>query len=243
MMEKLLFRVNEFEGPLDLILHLLSKNQMSIYEIEISSLLSQYMDAIRDMQEHKLDIASEFLEMASRLVYIKTVSLLPRHETEAEQAKGELVGQLLEYQSCKQAAALLAVRFEGWKTFVRPPEEIRMDKTYRTVHPPRQLAAAYLDAVGKARRKLPPRPAVFTPLVAAPMVSVSSRVIHILRGIYHTGKMKLDDLFSASRSRSEMVASFLAVLELVKGGRLRLEEEDTQIVFVGKNRRKLKHTD
>ena len=105
-MEKLTFKVNEYEGPLDLILALLSKHQIEICDINISDLLEQYMACIRTLQEHQMEVASEFLEMASRLVYIKTASLLPREEKE-EDPRAELVGQLLEYQSCKQAAALL----------------------------------------------------------------------------------------------------------------------------------------
>ena len=94
-MEKLTFKVNEYEGPLDLILALLSKHQIGIYDINISDLLEQYMAYIRTLRENQMEIASEFLEMASRLVYIKTASLLPRYEKE-EDPRAELVGQLLE---------------------------------------------------------------------------------------------------------------------------------------------------
>lgn len=79
-MEKLTFKVNEYEGPLDLILALLSKHQIGIYDINISDLLEQYMAYIRTLRENQMEVASEFLEMASRLVYIKTASLLPRYE-------------------------------------------------------------------------------------------------------------------------------------------------------------------
>lgn len=119
-MEKLTFKVNEYEGPLDLILALLSKHQIGIYDINISDLLEQYMAYIRTLRENQMEVASEFLEMASRLVYIKTASLLPRYEKE-EDPRAELVGQLLEYQSCKQAAALLRLRDTGWSVFTRAP--------------------------------------------------------------------------------------------------------------------------
>ena len=83
-MEKLTFKVNEYEGPLDLILALLSKHQIGIYDINISDLLEQYMAYIRTLRENQMEVASEFLEMASRLVYIKTASLLPRYEKEED---------------------------------------------------------------------------------------------------------------------------------------------------------------
>ena len=92
-MEKLTFKVNEYEA-------LLSKHQIGIYDINISDLLEQYMAYIRTLRENQMEVASEFLEMASRLVYIKTASLLPRYEKE-EDPRAELVGQLLEYQSCR----------------------------------------------------------------------------------------------------------------------------------------------
>ena len=101
-MEQLSFRTAEFEGPLDLLLHLIAKHKLDIYDVQISALLEQYMAYIRAAQDADLELASEFLEMASRLVYIKTVSLLPRHEEESRQLKTELQGQLLEAQVCLQ---------------------------------------------------------------------------------------------------------------------------------------------
>ena len=233
---QLSFRVtDEYEGPLDLILALIAKHQLNIWDIEISSLLEQYMAYIHARQQQDLEVASEFLEMASRLVYIKTVSLLPRHEEEQEKAKAELVGQLLEYQACKAAAALLGDRGEdGFGTFPHPQEEIPVDTTYRLTHPAALLAKSYWEALGRGKRRLPPQPAVFTPLVAAPVVSVGSRIIHILRLLYQTATIRLSGLFSRSRSRSEAVATFMAVLELMKAKRIRLVQEDTTILFLGR---------
>lgn len=147
-MEKLTFKVNEYEGPLDLILALLSKHQIGIYDINISDLLEQYMAYIRTLRENQMEVASEFLEMASRLVYIKTASLLPRYEKE-EDPRAELVGQLLEYQSCKQAAALLRLRDTGWSVFTRAPMPLEIDPTYRRRHPISELANAYWSACGR----------------------------------------------------------------------------------------------
>ena len=118
-MEKLTFKVNEYEGPLDLILALLSKHQIDIYDINISDLLEQYMGVIRTLQESDMEVASEFLEMASRLVYIKTASLLPRCEKE-DDPRAELVGQLLEYQSCKRRGAEGTASESGNWTCIRP---------------------------------------------------------------------------------------------------------------------------
>ena len=155
-MEQLSFRTAEFEGPLDLLLHLIAKHKLDIYDVQISALLEQYMAYIRAAQDADLELASEFLEMASRLVYIKTVSLLPRHEEESRQLKTELQGQLLEYQVCKQMAAELGERGQRFRRFVRPPEKIEADTAYRLTHPVKLLCDAYRDAVGRGLRRLPP---------------------------------------------------------------------------------------
>ena len=235
-MEKLTFKVNEYEGPLDLILALLSKHQIDIYDINISSLLEQYMVYIRTLQEHQMEVASEFLEMASRLVYIKTASLLPHCEKE-DDPRAELVGQLLEYQSCKQAAALLRLRDTGWSVFTRAPMPLEIDPTYRRRHPVDELTAAYWSACGRGKRRLPPQEAAFTPRVTKPVGSVASRIMHLLRGFYRRGKVSLQNIWADNRDRSELVATFMAVLELLKAGRVHLAEDDTALVFAGRESR------
>ena len=117
MAEQLSFKVAQVEGPLDLILQLISKHKLNIYDIEITKLLEQYMDYIQQVQSQQMEIASEFLEMASRLVYIKSVSLLPKHEELEEQLKQELTGQLIEYTLCRQVAQLLKKRYVGDELF------------------------------------------------------------------------------------------------------------------------------
>ena len=225
-MEKLTFKVNEYEGPLDLILALLSKHQIGIYDINISDLLEQYMAYIRTLRENQMEVASEFLEMASRLVYIKTASLLPRYEKE-EDPRAELVGQLLEYQSCKQAAALLRLRDTGWSVFTRAPMPLEIDPTYRRRHPVSELTNAYWSACGRGKRRLPPQETVFTPLVTKPMVSVASR-----------GRASLQSIWADNHDRSELVATFMAVLELLKAGRVHLTDDDTELVFAGREKKK-----
>ena len=105
-MEKLSYKLEVFEGPMDLLLHLITKHKIDIYDIPIVELVDQYTEYVRAMQEENMDIASEFLEMAARLVYMKTVSLLPKHE-EIEQLKEELAGELLEYEVCRQIEEFL----------------------------------------------------------------------------------------------------------------------------------------
>lgn len=223
-MEKISYKLPSFEGPLDLLLYLISKNKLNIYDIQISSLLDQYMEHINAMKEEDMDVASEFLEMAARLVYIKTVSLLPKHE-EAEELKRELTGQLLEYQECKQVAQQLAEQI-SFDVFTRQQEAIEYDMTYQRRHSAAELVSAYLNAAGRGKRKLPPPPEAFSDLVTRKVVSVASRILYVLRSLWKRREMPYDDLFESSREKSELVATFLAVLELVRGKRVRIEEAE-----------------
>lgn len=229
-MEKLSFRSGDFEGPLDLLLHLIAKHKMDIRDIQISDLLEQYLAAIQKMQEQDLEIASEFLEMASRLVYLKTVTLLPRHEEESARLKQELQGQLLEYQVCKMVAMELGQMGKGFSRFVRAPAKLEaVDMTYTLQHSPYTIYNAYQDAIGRGRRKLPPPAQAFSGIVARRMVSVKSRIIYILTRLYQTGKDSYMGLFEESEGRGEIVATFLALLELIKAKRV--TEDGGQIIF------------
>ncbi len=231
-MDKLSYKVAEYEGPLDLLLYLISKHKLNIEDIEISVLLAQYLEHISNWERQNLEIASEFLDMASRLIHLKTISLLPRHEEEQEKEKAELVGQLIEYAACKRAAAELSTRNLGQVIFTRSPAQIEMDLTYRLSHLPEELLRAYLDAAGKGRRRLPPEQSTFSPLVARPMVSVASRIMHIMRRMYHKSTLRMSKLFVPSDAgRSEMVATFLAVLELIKSKRVSIDDENAQLTF------------
>lgn len=221
-MEALQYKLPVFEGPLDLLLTLISKNKLNIYDIEISVLLEQYTEQIKKMQDEQIDIASEFLEMASRLVYIKSTMLLPKHEEEAEELKKELTGQLLEYQECKKIAAVMA-KAVSFDNFCREPSQTDYDMTYSRVHNPIVLHDAYIRAAGKGKRRLPPPTEAFKGIVARRIVPVGSKIVHVLRLLRRNGVCEYSRLFDASKDKSELVATFLAVLELVKGKRIRVE--------------------
>lgn len=227
-METLSYKVADFEGPLDLLLTLISKNKLNIYDINISELLDQYMSQIKAFKDQNMDVASEFMEMAARLVYIKSAMLLPKHD-EGENLRQELTGELLEYQVCKQMAKLLSERTEGFSRFVRKPMKIQADKSYRRIHQSDELVAAYMNAVGRGMRHMPPPPDDFTPLVAKKIVSVASRVVHVLRSLRKNTVVKFNSLFDRAESRSELVATFLAVLELVKARRITVNGEHDEM--------------
>lgn len=229
-MEKFSYKLEGFEGPLDVLLYLISKNKLNIYDINLTELLEQYTAHIRAMENADMEVASEFLEMAARLVYLKTVSLLPKHE-EAQQLREELTGELLEYQACRQMAQTLGGMTGGFGRFVRSPEPVKSDKTYARTHVPDALLTAYLAAVGRGERKLPPPATVFTKIVAKRIVSVSSKIVSVLRGLWDGRKRQFSALFSRAESRSDAVATFLAVLELIKAKRVAVSGDGAQTVI------------
>ena len=214
-MDVISYKLDVFEGPLDLLLHLISKHKLDINDIPIFVLVEQYVDYVRQMQE-TMEVASEFLEMAARLVYIKTVSLLPVYE-DAEELKKELRDELLEYRDCKLLAAKLSQMTDGFDYSVRSfAENVEPDLTYKRLHEPDELLKAYSSAAGKKLRRLPPPIDSFRAIVAKKIVSVGSKIDSIVGSLKKKRKRKLFDIYREATSRSELIASFLAVLELAK---------------------------
>ena len=228
--ETLSYKLDVFEGPLDLLLNLIAKNKLNIYDIPIAELLEQYMAQIHEMQAADMDVASEFLEMAARLVHIKSVSLLPKKEEEAA-LKQELTGQLLEYQQCKEAAMRLREQF-SLDGIVRAQADIPADLTYKRHHKPQDLLSAYLSMLGKKKPPEPQKPEdTISKLITRRVVSVASQIVFVLRSLWKKRHVSLKELFRGKNDPSERVAAFLAVLELVKDKRLRVDGdgEDCEI--------------
>ncbi len=224
------FTANDFEGPLDLLLHLITKNKLDIKDIEISVLVDQYIEQINQFKEYNIDIASEFMEMAARLIYLKTVSLLPKNE-EAEELKAELTGELIEYQICREMAKILAENTKGFKTTVREPVKVDIDKSYKRTHEKEILLKYYSEAVGRGLRKLPPPVEAFNGIVHKKIVSVSSKIVVVLRSLRIKSKVSFKSLFEKSENRSDVVATFLAVLELLKDKRIKADNKNGETVI------------
>lgn len=225
MEQTLTFHLEEFDGPLDLLLHLVSKNKMDLYNIEITTLIDQYTQIIRDVQQNRMDLASEFIEMAARLVQMKSYLLLPKSE-EAERMKQELTGELIEYSQCKQVAQQLKQREQDISCTLRSPMQMEQDMTYTLHHPAYLLRDALRSAMGKKISRKPPTQQQFEPIVTAPFVSVGSRVVFVLRSLVSGKFSRLKQLFLKSNSKSQTVATFLAVLELVRAGRMTIDDDE-----------------
>lgn len=229
-MSEVLFRLEGFEGPLDLLLFLISKHKLNINDIQISVLLDQYLEYIDGIDAYDFEYAGDFLEMAARLILIKTLSLLPKRD-EAAEMKRELEGRLIEYSLCKQAAAKLSLTYVGDKVFVRRPVELPISKTYTKTHAPEELTQAYRMIFDRRMRSRPVEASQFKPIVSHRIVSVAAGIVRVLRRLYKTGSCPVSEMFSEIDGKSERIAAFLAVLELTKSGRIIISDDNKTITF------------
>ena len=221
-MEQLTVRLQAYEGPLDLLLSLIRKNKVNIYDIPIAEILEQYLEVLSEMESMDLEVSSEFLVLAATLLNIKSRMLLPKQEDEesdAEDPREELVRRLVEYQKYKDASAYLGDNHgKGYFSFYKLPDSI--------TPPPREfdgvnltlenLIFAFQSAFSRGERKKPPPRAPFEALVSREKISVRSMVSNVWGKLIFGVKMKFTDIFKGCNSKSEVVATFLAVLELVK---------------------------
>ncbi len=222
------YKIEVFEGPMDLLLHLISKHKLNIHDIPIVELVEQYLGYVNELREADLEVASEFLEMAARLVYIKTVSLLPVYE-EGDKLRKELSGELIEYAECKRVAQALSMQTDGFDHIARPQQQLEVDMSYNRIHDSLELLNAYMRVVGKRLRKIPPPLDSFKAIVVKKIVSVSSKIKSVVSILSLGGSRKFSDIISASESRSDMVAAFLAILELAKTKHVILNGEGSNL--------------
>jgi segregation and condensation protein A len=234
-MEKLSFRLPVFEGPLDALLYLISKNKLDIYDVSISELLSQYLEYLSAMNEMNLDITSDFLEMASRLVQIKSAMLLPKPEI-GETQRDEFIATLIGYKTCKAMAHELTLLSGGIDSFIRAPQQIKHDEGYNCSHEKYELYKAYLLFGKRIKSSQPPTKEEFRGVVGRSIVSVAARIVHIIRQLIKGGHRSFNSMFDDSTGRSEAVATFLAVLELVKSKKIFIDDDECNTVRIKKRK-------
>lgn len=232
--------LEDFVGPLDLILHLLSKNKMEIKDIQISLILEQYLAWMNRRKEMDLEVASEFVTMASHLVYIKTRMLLSIHDEEAISEMEQLIATLEAHQRNENYLKVKAVvpqlqgRFERGRDLIcKQPEPLQADKTYRYVHQKEDLLKAMTGVLSRSDQKLPLPVAAFQGIVGREVYPVAEKAGEIIRRLMDLGVTGFRALFRGNRTRSEVVATFLAVLELCKANRILLSgnQEDCTVTY------------
>lgn len=238
-MEPLQYRLEVFEGPLDLLLNLIHKNKVEISDIPISLICDQYMEYLREAEEMNLDLAAEFIVMASELMYIKSKMLLPRQEEEEEDPRAALADALLKFQQAKEAAAKLIVKYPRFSgRMVKDTDEISIDKTYVADQSVMSLCAAVRRIVAYQEERPQAEKVTFTPMISTPIVPVEVKIVQILHRMEGTGRSSLKQLLDESVSLPDMIAIFLGVLELIKIKRIRIVEDEeplSDINVLGEN--------
>ena len=225
--------MEDFEGPLDVIFLLLSKNKIDIEDVSITAILEQYLAYLDEMKRLDMEIASEFITMASHLMLIKTKMLLSSAEAAEAETELDLLRQsLLERRrreamdQIRIAITLLEARNEiGRSMFTKQPEPLKRDGTYRYRHEPEDLLRALDEISQRNQRRLPPPTANFKGIVGKEPYPVAKKSGQLLRRLILRGVERLKNLFRGNRSRSEIVATFLAILELCKTNSVSLEDD------------------
>ena len=226
--------LQDFEGPLDLILFLLSKNKIEIQDIPIALILEQYLAYLEERRQLDLDIASDFITMAAHLMYIKTRMLLSIEDEEAQSEMDELIASLKErqqkdtYMRIRTLTETLGPMGEfGRSIMTRNPEPMQHGKVYEYDHEKADLILAMQSVLDRGERMAPPPSAAFSEIVKREPYPVADQAGEIVKRLKHFGMTRFLLLFKGARSRSEIVATFIAVLELCRARVIRLVGSDT----------------
>ena len=244
-MDAITYRLDQFEGPLDLLLTLIQKNKVSITDIPISLICDQYVEYITEAQKLDMDVAAEFIVMASELMLIKSRMLLPRSENDTDDPRATLTDALIRFQQAKEAAAKLSPMYAYHSArMVKDTDEISVDKTYVHDQDVTSLMAAmrrvvaYNNALEKAANTS------FTPMISKPIIPVEIKIVSILKTIEKRGIATLEDLIIDEVTLPDLIASFLGVLELVKIRKLLVENDgESDNALLSANTRFILNTD
>lgn len=213
-------KLDVFEGPLELLLHLLKKNKVSIYDIPIVSITEQYFEYMNTLKEFDIEYSSEFVVIAAELLYIKSKMLLPKREDEiTEDPRADLAKRLADYQRMKVVSEVLKEKeFSDYYNFYKEPEILPKreadysDQSFEV----NLLFEAFLSVLDKSERKAPPPKSAFDGVVGRPTVSVKSRADYIRTKLNSKKKVTFTSLFEEADSRQSIIATFLALLEMIK---------------------------
>ncbi len=225
--------MEDFNGPLDVIFLLLSKNKIEIEDVSITAILEQYLAYLDEMKRMDMEVASEFITMASHLMLIKTKMLLSAAEQqEAESELDQLRQSLIERQrkeaieQIRLAVSFLEPRNEvGRCLFTKDAEPLNRDATYRYQHEVGDLLKA-LDIISeRSQQRLPPPTVNFKGIVGKEPYSITKKTGELMRQLLLRGVEKLKNLFKGNRSRSEIVATFISILDMCKNNTVTLEDD------------------
>ena len=234
-MDTMLYKLDSFEGPLDLLLHLITKNKVSIYDIPIVEITAQYLEAIEGIEESQLENTSEFLVMAAQLLYIKSKMLLPKTEEEEEEdPRDDLARRLAEYQQYKEASHELR-KNEFWSRYMFFKDEEKIDfplPEYTRHHETQELIDAFSAIMQRKIRMAKPEKRSFSGIVGREKVSVEDMVKKVEGFLKAAKRVNFKDAFETSKSKPELVATFLAILTMIRESVITAEYDESVGDFV-----------
>ncbi|MCI8387215.1 MAG: segregation/condensation protein A [Clostridiales bacterium] len=228
-MENITYKLEVFEGPLDLLLRLIEKNKVTITDIPIALIFEQYMEYLDLMERMDMEVAGEFIVMASELMLIKSRMLLPRQNEDAEDPRAKLAAALAEYQRMKAAAEYLAGQFNDFSRRVaKDTDEVKPDNNRLEPQNADQLRRAMLammsaldkpqiENINRINAEKP-----FEKILRAPIVPVTGKIFGVIRYLVRHGDTLYTSILLTAETKSELIATFLAVLELIKKNRVEL---------------------
>lgn len=235
-MDKLLFKVQDFEGPLDLLEHLIKKNKLDICTVSLIEITDQYVEYINAMKEMDLEISTEFLVMASELLLIKSKALLPKHEeeTDEEDEASRLTEALRERHRMRIVAEKFkGMQYDGTYFFFKDPEKIEKTPEKKTIDSGSidKLFDAFMTVLEKTQRRAPPPKTNFDGIVGREPASVKDKAKGLIKRLRSNKKVKFENIFEGVKYKNEVVAIFLAVLELMKLNRITVYEEEDKVML------------
>ena len=215
---KYAIKIENFEGPLDLLCHLIDKNKMNINDIRLSEITDQYIEYINKMEEMNLEVTSEFLIMASTLIYLKSKSLLPKqNEEEEEISEEELLRRIIEYKKYKEITKTLRAMYEKNATrFYKLPDQIQLPKQkLEREYDKSTIVEAYENIVKINTEKVNENASNIDKIAITDKYTVASKVKEILKELVNRPKFIFNALFSLNKcEKEEVVTAFSGLLEL-----------------------------
>ena len=227
---KYAIKIDNFEGPLDLLCHLIDKNKMDIYDIKINEIADQYIEYLNQMEEMNLDIASEFIMMASTLIYLKSKSLLPKQEeAEEELTEEELIQRIIEYKKYKEIIRKLKVNYEeNSKIFLGNQEQIELPKKRIEKEYDKDLIPnLYKTLLEKNEEKINKNAENIEKIAITDNYTVTSKVKEMFKALIKNNKFVFNKLFSLKEhNKQEVVTAFSGLLEMSKRDKVNTKQED-----------------
>ncbi len=227
--KKYAIKIDNFEGPLDLLIYLIEKNKMDIYDINLAEITEQYMEYLNAMEEMNLEIASEFLVMASSLLYLKSKRLLPKQEDDEEElTEEELIRRIIEYKKYKEITSKLRENYVLFsKRITKSQEEIdlpkrKLEKEYNNT----MIPQIYQDLIERTSAKLNQNAKNIERIALTDNYTVASKVREMVRVLVKQKKFVFNRLFSVKqKDKQEVVTAFSGLLELSRRNKVTTNQE------------------